>query len=227
MKKIYYLLLGILVVLSSSCSKQDWDEESKLSIQIQSDVINQILVNDNYFSTTQANLEISSIVISGKRIQSDDVLIDYSKTVQLDFMNPSNVNHAINIPVGTYEELKATINFTIDSDLSYISGDVFSNNSQNEPQTLKIAVSFDEIKNISIFGEQDEDVVLIDNQSLKLNIFLNLQESFENIDESLWNVLMNANQNQSEVNLNSVVGAEFKSSINAEIKNNIKLNIVK
>jgi hypothetical protein len=231
MKNIYKVILGILLISSFSCNKQDWDKEVNLSIRIESDMNEEIKVNNNdVFNVNQAKLTISSITISGKRLQSDDVTINYTQTLNLDFLNPEALNNTINIPVGTYEELTATLTFSTAANMSFIKGDVSSNNGQGQggnPKVMNILLSFNQLEKISIINEQSESVVLIDENTKELNISASIQKSFNEINSSMWQGLMNANQNQSQVDLTSLVGNQFQSSMNSNIKSSIKLKVLK
>lgn len=226
MKRIHFIILGILIISSFACNKQDWEKEVNVPILLESDVNEEVSIKNDLFTVNQAQLVVSSITISGKRLQSDDVTINYNETINLDFLNPEQLNSAIKIPVGTYEELKATLTFSVDPDKSFINGNVVSNNGQGNSQALNIPLNFDEIHEISIINEQEETVVLIDESTKGFKITMSIQESFNNIDHPMWQGLMNANENQSQVDLTSLVGNNFQSSINTEIKSNIKLKVL-
>lgn len=226
MKRIHFIILGILIISSFACNKQDWEKEVNVPIRLESDVNEEVSIKNDLFTVNQAQLVVSSITISGKRLQSDDVTINYNETINLDFLNPEQLNSAIKIPVGTYEELKATLTFSVDPDKSFINGNVVSNNGQGNSQALNIPLNFDEIHEISIINEQEETVVLIDESTKGFKITMSIQESFNNIDHPMWQGLMNANENQSQVDLTSLVGNNFQSSINTEIKSNIKLKVL-
>jgi len=233
MKKIYFIIFGILIISSFACNKQDWDREVDLPIRLESDMNEEVSINNDILTVNQAKLVISSITISGKRLQANDVTVNYNSKINLDFLSSEELGHSIKIPVGTYEDLKATIIFSGDSENNFILGDIVSNNGNGNgngsgnSKAINIPLNFGELQNISIVNEQGESVVLIDEKTIGFKLTTSIQKSFDNLNTSMWQGLMNANQNQSQIDLNSTLGSDFQSSINSEIKNNIQLKVLK
>lgn len=235
MKNIYTAILGLLLISSFSCNKQDWDKEVSLPISIESDMNEQVSINtSDTFNIDQAYLIISNITISGKRLQSDDIVINYNQTLNLDFLESEGLNSAIEIPLGTYEELKATITFKTVTNSSFLKGIVTAYNGQGQGQgqgeittkSMTIPLNFNQLDNLSIVNEQEEPVILIDENTKGLRISVGIQQSFNNLENSMWQGLMNANQNQSQIDLTSNIGNQFQSSINSNIKNSIELKVI-
>lgn len=215
----------VSAVLISSCDKTEWDKEVPLSLEIQSDIDNQIEVEDYTIEVENIEMTITSIQIHGERLQADDVEIIYNDNVYLDFSDPENVNYKIDLPFGTYEKLNVTIHFDTEISSPQFMGQIEGNENQPFQSTLNIPLSFTEIENLQVKNQNNENVVLIDENSKSIEFVFDIQASFDEIDLSLWDALINANQGQNEMDLSTVLGTQFLEDINNNFLSTVQLKV--
>lgn len=225
MKK-YNIFIGLVsLIVFVSCNKAEWDKETSLSLKAESDINQPIEIEDYIITVEDIELTITGIRIHGERLQADDVERIYTDDVFINFSESQGVNYKIDLPVGTYEKLDISIDFDTEINSAHFSGEIEGIGNQSFQSEIDIPLNFTQIENLPITNENNENVVLIDENAKFFELVFEGQKSFNGINVATWNALMNANQGQNEIDLNSVLGNQFLDDINNNFLSTIQLKI--
>ncbi|MDX1652188.1 MAG: hypothetical protein R3277_06835 [Brumimicrobium sp.] len=225
MAKVYIILsfLSLFTVITS-CKKTDWDKEVSLPLKINADTEEMISKGNFEIEIENIEINITQIRISGERLQGDDVDKVFSTPLTVSLSNLGNTNYAINLPIGTYEDLGITVFF--ESSLgSSCETQVSSNAGQPFQSTMLIPLNLSVTEN-SISNKYGENVVLIDENAQNLQFNFDFKHSFESVDLGIWEALMNANIGQAQIDLTSVLGEDFKEEFNEAFVAGITFKII-
>ncbi|MEX2483120.1 MAG: hypothetical protein WED10_01080 [Brumimicrobium sp.] len=227
MKKLLFMLI-ILSIFLFSCEKNDWTKEVPLSLILKSDFNKAHEINETPFTCDQMMMLLTGVEIKGKRLQGEDVNLKYDEHIEFDFSNPSAIDYKINIPVGTYESLSANLFFDNNQSFGFINGEVEvqgQGQNSNSIKSIHIPLNLSTSEVIQLIDEEDEEAILIDENSSIFEIKFNLEESFKFINEGQWNGLMTASQNQNQIDLSTLAGGNIIEDINNGLKSTLSFNI--
>lgn len=200
------LIVASIVLLSlTSCSKKKWTETTEVTFRgaLTSD---QVVLANNPFIFDTLNLNISSLNLTGKRLQAEDVNLIQSANNTLS-LNNNSVLSTINIPQGTFEEMNIQYQITPDNDYSFfISGHYYLNSGAVNEVKIKL-----NLNQFVFHGVNDSDgsstILLESDNSRNLNIILNTEVLFSEVNNGLWNA----------ANVTSISGAN---TIQVDVLNN-------
>lgn len=224
-KMIAYVLIAFSL---TNCNKDvNWDDEQTVSFSSSSDIDQIIEISEDQLKINKLNLEVSSIEVFGKRLQSSD--ITYFDESPMSFIfneNTAEQIYDLNIPIGTYESLVFKINFDT-SNSGFIIGEVDNEFSPEHNQHMEVPLEIENTIELTVLNEENEPLILV-NESLKsFELNFKVQTLFESVKPSLWNILLQANQGQSEIDLTTLVGAEFINEVNEEIELSFSLKAIR
>lgn len=220
MKRNNIIFWLMTLVLTVSCNKTEWDKEVPLNMKAKSDINQPIDVANYTINVEDIELTITGIRIHGERLQADDVDKIYNENVYISFSEPESINYKIDIPVGTYEKLEVSIDFDTAVSSSHFSGEISGNGNPPFQSSINIPFNFTKIEN-----QNNDNIILIDEKSKFIEIIFDVQNSFNGINQGIWTALMNSNQGQSEIDLSSVVGAQFLEDINSNFISTMQIKI--
>lgn len=228
MRTIYIYIYFTLFILILSCNKKvDWSEEINIELKAVSDISKEIEIGNHFFNIDELSLSISSIEITGQRLQAPDVTVIKNDPIVYNFNNnTANEHHYFDLPIGTYENMVVKINLEND-DKTLLEGLVNSTSSPTSQQELEIPLDFDKTIEINVLNQDEEPIILIDDSLIRFELIFETKSLFDNVSATVWKALTQANLGQSEINLNSIVGDEFIQEIQQGIETSFSLKAIK
>ena len=224
MKLKFIFILVALVFLVMSCSDDDkWDKtaDGTLTLQKSEDQGH----DDYHLEINKIEARIKSLTLRGTRLQAESVEIEISKENILDFINGTTSNVVnFEIPQGTYTKIFLDIQLEDSNDGGIELGGGYKNN-QNESQSFRINIS--KSKEINLVGEDDDgsnDFLIIENQSYKIQLSLNLKKLFKNIPHIAWNNMV-PDVASDDVEISSTSNPELYWSIKEELEGAFELTV--
>ena len=192
MKHLKSTYLAIVLIVASaillsltSCSKKKWTETTEVSFQGAS-TSNQVVLANNPFIFDTLNLNISSINITGKRLQANDVNIVKSTSTSLSFNNNSALS-SLSIPQGTFEEMNVQYQVSAENDCSFFISGIYYLSNGNTNQ-IKIKLNLNQFIFQEVIDSDGSSTILLESSIARvLNVQLNPEVLFSDVNNGLWN----------------------------------------
>lgn len=223
-RKNSIIVLFAFVLLMTSCQKDKWEQTASTKITIQESEDEDLKINNGKAELEKAQLHISQMTLTGKRLQSDDPNVTIDQQRMFDFKEGTiSSKLSIEIPQGNYDELHLTLisdstnNFTIE--LDYEHPGQGQGQGQNNDYTIVMSFNIDDIAPIQIKSKDQESSFLIDAENnYQISINLDLETLFKGVPPGIWNAMINSNNNQQNI-------VEINNNFNYLVKEKIEKNI--
>lgn len=212
MLKTTILLLNIGFLLSiTSCSKEavDWSEESDVEVRFASDFDEGAKKNGRVLDVQSANLLVSAIHVTGKTLQGEEVNVQYGESFNADLINDAPSEALLNLPIGSYEELNFSFQFTQGENANELIGEVSKENGQPQSKSLNMNVEAPESIEVDVLKELSKDLLTIEESGGQLSVSFDLEETMDAVQPSLWNGIWTASEAQNNVDLSTLTGKTF------------------
>lgn len=216
----------ILILLS--CNKDiNWNDEKATDFKAVTNIDQKIQINDDQLKINELNIAIASIEIIGQRLQGADVSIIENNPITFNFYNnKAEEIFNLNLPIGTYESLIFRITLA-DTESGVIFSEIDNEFSPELDQEMEIPLMVDNTIELIVLNDENEPLILVDESLLSFELFFDTQLLFNIITPTIWNALIQANQGQTEIDLTTLVGAEFLQEVNEGIELSLSVKAIR
>lgn len=225
MRKTSLLLIPLILmlVLISSCNKQDWSATEKSDVKYT--ISNtEVTLAGKPFVMNSLQLELTDLLLTGERIQSDPIAISKTINGTIDFLNPSE-DLSFDIPIGTYTEMILSSSLEENGTPSInIIGTYFL--ASNDTYEVSIALDIEAQYLIQLKDTDGASTILIDDTSTKkLQIVLDTETLFSEVNPGLWNAAAVTSQNGFQtIVVNELNNTNIYNAINTKISESLIAN---
>ncbi len=223
MKSIKTIFLHLFVFsILISCNKQDWSQKIDIPLSNSTNFEFGAELGNSRLDVNDARFYITSVSISGMRLQGEDVQFSTAKIIEINLLQDAIVE-SIKVPIGTYKEL--VVNFELGSN-TYIDGEVTKIN--GNPQLKDIYLPLDlqsENLEIELVDQSMQEVLSISEDVNQLELKFDLQGTLNGVGNGAWNGLLNASQSQTSVDLNTIAGGNFLLNFKEQLLENASLKL--
>lgn len=223
-----YSIIAIIVIVFSttSCEKDKWEQTASTIVLVEESEDDDFEINNGKTELEEAQLNVSGMVFTGNRLQSDNPRVEIEKQLVFDFeegeITPS---FSIDIPQGNYDDMRLAFtsnsnnNFTME--LDYEHPGQGQGQGQDKDYTIFMTFDINEIDPIQIKNEHQESKFLISaDDNYSMSIKLDAQALFDGVPPGIWNAMISSNNNQQNI-------IEINENFNYIVKEKIEQNISK
>lgn len=216
----------ILILLS--CNKDiNWNDEKTTDFKAVTNIDQEVQINDDLLKINALNLAVASIEIIGQRLQGADVSIIENNPITFNFYNnKAEEVYNLDVPIGTYESLIFRITLD-DTESGVVFSEIDSEFSPELDQEMEIPLMVDNTIELIVLNNESEPLILVDESLLSFELFFDTELLFNTISPTIWNALIQANQGQTEIDLTSLVGAEFLQEVNEGIELSLSIKAIR
>lgn len=180
-----FLLISIILLSLTSCNKKKWTETTDVSISSKLST-NQLIIANNLFEINNLSVNIGEIRFTGSRLQAEDISLHSDDNVLADFNLNENIID-LKVPQGTYENQQIQLNLLSNSvGTIEINGLYFLNN--GDTNVVNINLNGSQLVQHNIKDSDGEETILLEKDNPRgVNIEINTEVLFSEINNGLWN----------------------------------------
>lgn len=180
-----FLLISIILLSLTSCNKKKWTETTDVSISSKLST-NQLIIANNLFEINNLSVNIGEIRFTGSRLQAEDISLHSDDNVLADFNLNENIID-LKVPQGTYENQQIQLNLLSNSvGTIEINGLYFLNN--GDTNVVNINLNGSQLVQHNIKDSDGEETILLEKDNPRgVNIEINTEFLFSEINNGLWN----------------------------------------